>query len=144
MASTTPTTESAAPTKPRAGRRPIGVLIVAIVVFFGGLLTFLSGLPSLFPWLAAALGFFEVVPFWTALSWVILGLITMGVAVALARLRMWAWWIILIINLFAIVTVLVTTPINYLALVWPVLIVLILLVARRYFVMARAKPVAAA
>lgn len=118
-----------------ARRRPIGVAILAILAFIAGLLEFLGGLG-----LAIVSGIPNIVgnPFpgvtgvTLGVILLILGLITMGVSIGLWRLRRWAWWIMLILMLIAIVSAALPPP-TWSGLILPVIVFVYLFVVRRNF-----------
>lgn len=136
---------------PRApsGRLLVGVVIIAIVAFFTGLVTFFSGVAALFPFLGVIFGAFEDVPFILQLLNVIVGIIMMVVAFGLFRLLPWAWTIQLIVSLYTIAVTayaIITgaTGTAYLNLTLPLIVFIYLLFARRYFRMPAPKKPAAA
>jgi len=112
------------------------VAILAILAFIAGLVTFIGGLGVLLVFGVGAVATFGgLIPglsgVASGVAIVILGLITMGVAVGIWRLRMWAWWVMVILMLANIAFAAVAQ--NWLGLVLPVIIFLYLLAVRGSF-----------
>src|SRR5216684_6995398 len=115
-------------------KRPIGVAIIAILSFLAGLVEILGGVALLG---LAALGATAGAGFLAAFAGIIggvlliLGLITLAVAIGLWRMRSWAWWIALIVNLLSIVLSIGTA--SYIGVIFPLIIVIYLIVIRDKF-----------
>ena len=115
-------------------KRPIGVAIIAILSFLAGLVEILGGVALLG---LAALGATAGAGFLAAFAGIIggvlliLGLITLAVAIGLWRMRSWAWWIALIVNLISIVLSIGTA--GYVGVIFPLIIVIYLIVIRDKF-----------
>ncbi len=115
-------------------KRPIGVAIIAILSFLAGLVEILGGVALLG---LAALGATAGAGFLAAFAGIIggvlliLGLITLAVAIGLWRMRSWAWWIALIVNLISVVLSIGTA--SYIGVIFPLIIVIYLIVIRDKF-----------
>jgi len=119
-------------------KRPIGVAILAILSFLAGLAEIVIGLglmalsavsgavidPSVYGPLAAFIGVIGAVL-------LLLGIVTMAVAVGLWRMRSWAWWVAIIVNVISILVVIGTY--SWYGLVFPLIIVIYLVVVRDKF-----------
>ena len=117
-------------------RRPVGVVIIGILVLIAAVLEILASLAILGVAGLAAAG--KAGAALTG-SVVILGVVTLAIgifslifAISFLRLRRWAWWAVMIVELFQIASVVVQFVVNgYVrtalgALIVPVLIVLYL------------------
>lgn len=120
-------------------KRPIGVAILAILSGLAGIIEILGGMALLG---VAAIGGAALVsagiPAWIAglvgvlgAVLLLLGLVTFAVALGLWRMRGWAWWVAIIVNVISIV-------INALIGTWfgipiPLIIIIYLLVIRDKF-----------
>ena len=115
-------------------KRPIGVTIIAILSFLAGLVEILGGVALLG---LAALGATAGAGFLAAFAGIIggvlliLGLITLGVAIGLWRMRSWAWWIALIVNIISLAVSIGTA--SYVGVILPLIIVIYLIVIRDKF-----------
>ncbi len=115
-------------------KRPIGVAIIAILSFLAGIGELFLGIGLLG---LAALGATAGAGFLAAFAGIIggvlliLGLITLAVAIGLWRMRSWAWWIALIVNLLSIVLSIGTA--SYIGVIFPLIIVIYLIVIRDKF-----------
>ncbi len=119
-------------------RRPIGVAILAILSFLAGLAEIVVGLglmavsamsgavidPSVYGPLAAFIGVIGAVL-------LLLGIVTMAVAIGLWRMRSWAWWVAIIVNVISILVAIGTY--SWYGLVLPLIIVIYLVVVRDKF-----------
>ncbi|TLZ85607.1 MAG: hypothetical protein E6K05_01045 [Methanobacteriota archaeon] len=115
-------------------KRPIGVAIIAVLSFLAGLVEVLGGAALLG---LAAIGATVGAGFLAAFAGIIgvvlllVGLVTLAVAIGLWRMRTWAWWIAIIVNIISVVISLGT--LNYVGLVFPLIILIYLFVIRDKF-----------
>jgi lysylphosphatidylglycerol synthetase-like protein (DUF2156 family) len=125
-------------------QRPIGVTILAILSFLGGLFEIFAGLgmmalaaisgtidPAVFGPLAAFMGIIGILL-------LILGLVTMVVAIGLWRMRAWAWWVAIIVNIVSLA--INAASYSWTGLVLPLIIVIYLVVIRDKFGIGAPKP----
>lgn len=121
---------------PMPAKRPIGVTIIAILSFLAGLLEVFGGLALLAVaglGAAAGAGMGMLAAFAGILGGVLLlvGLITLAVAIGLWRMRSWAWWVALIVN---VISILVSIGLeSWISLVFPVILVIYLVAIRDKF-----------
>src|SRR6266508_725253 len=119
-------------------KRPIGVAILAILSFLGGLVEIAEGL-GLIAIAAMAAGTIDLsaygplAAFIGILGIVLLqvGIITIVVAIGLWKMRWWAWWIEIIVNVISILIAIGTY--SWFSLVLPLIIVIYLVVIRDKF-----------
>jgi hypothetical protein len=120
-------------------RRPLGVTILSILSGLAGLAEIIAGIGLIG---VAALGGVALaaagLPTWIAgfaaiLGGVLLllGLVTLAVAIGLWRMRGWAWWIAIIVNLISVLIYAATG--NWFGVVLPVIILIYLVVIRDKF-----------
>src|SRR5688572_8538827 len=116
-------------------QRPIGVTIISILSFLAGLAEIAGGLgllalaalagtapdPSIYGPLAAFLGILGGVL-------LLIGIVTLAVSIGLWRMRSWAWWVAIIVNVVSIIISIASF--SWYSLVFPVIIVLYLVVIR--------------
>ena len=117
-----------------ATQRPIGVTIIAILSFLAGLVGIAGGLGLMALGAIAGGAGAGVLGALTAVVGgvlLLIGLITLAVAIGLWRMRTWAWWVALIVNVISIVISIAGG--TYISLIFPVIIVLYLIVIRDKF-----------
>ena len=113
--------------------RPIGVAILAILIVLVGVIFFLAAL-GLF--LLAGFAAFQGLPTFFGLTGAVLGtvflvlaLVFIGVGLGLWHLRIWAWWLAIIVLVFSIVGSLADLT----GLVIPLILLIYLLLVRHHF-----------
>jgi uncharacterized membrane protein YphA (DoxX/SURF4 family) len=127
-------------------KRPIGVAIIAILSGLAGLVEIVGGIGLIG---LAALGATMVaqagVPAWVAgllgvlgAILLLLGLVTLAVAIGLWRMRSWAWWVAIIVNVVSILVNVVTY--SWFGVVFPLIIIIYLVVIRDKFGIGGSRP----
>lgn len=115
-------------------QRPIGVTIIAILSFLAGLAEIIGGLGLMaLGAIAGAAGVGIIGAFAGIIGALLLliGLITLAVAIGLWRMRSWAWWVAIIVNVISIL--ISAASYSWVSLIFPVIIVLYLVVIRDKF-----------
>ncbi len=113
-------------------RTPIGVAILAVLLALAGIVTIIAGIALI---LGLGLGLTVPVsgvpPLAIGIGAIILGLIDLAVAWGLYELRLWAWWVAIIVEALSIVGAILTT--NIISLAVSVIIFIYLIAVRNYF-----------
>jgi hypothetical protein len=115
-------------------QRPIGVTIIAILSGLAGIAEIVGGLGLMALGAiagGAGAGIFGALTAVFGGVLALIGLITLGVAVGLWRMRGWAWWVAMIVN---VISILISAASGtYFGAIFPVIIVIYLIVIRDKF-----------
>ena len=119
---------------PGRPQRPIGVTIIAILSFLAGLVEILGGLALMALGgigAVAGAGIFGALAAVVGGVLLLLGIVTIIVAIGLWRMRSWAWWVSIIVNLASIL--IAVGSYNWIGVLFPLIIVLYLVIIRDKF-----------